>query len=298
DGDQSEDDEDNASIPTPQISDLSLTKTVSDASPNVGDTVTFSLVINNDGPNAATGVDVEDVVPVGYSGLTNSNTVGGVTGMIATNIVSWTGLSIPNGGSITLTFDAVVDAPTGVVDEYLNTAQITDSDQYDPDSDPASDNTVDDLGDLRGDDDEDSAVVVPQEADLSIVKEIDNTSPNVGETVTFTVTVTNGGPNIATGISVVDILPVGYTLTGVSGTGANLPFSADTASWSGISIPANNGEVVLTYTATVNAPTGAAGEYSNSAQITVSDQYDPDSTVNNNVPSEDDQDNVTIVPLT
>ncbi|WP_046759095.1 T9SS C-terminal target domain-containing protein, partial [Kordia jejudonensis] len=151
-------------------------------------------------------------------------------------------------------------------------------------------------GDGIADDDEDTAVVVPQLADLSIVKAIDNSSPNVGDTVTFTLTVTNAGPDIATNVAVEDILPIGYTLTDVIGTGANVPFTGNTASWSGITIPANNGEVVLTYTATVNTPTGAAGEYTNSAQITASDQYDPDSTVNNNVSNEDDQDEVTIVP--
>ncbi|WP_394341876.1 hypothetical protein [Tenacibaculum jejuense] len=39
---------------TPQQSDLSLEKLVSDSTPNVGDTVTFSLVISNAGTSNAT----------------------------------------------------------------------------------------------------------------------------------------------------------------------------------------------------------------------------------------------------
>ncbi|WP_299840479.1 DUF11 domain-containing protein, partial [uncultured Tenacibaculum sp.] len=122
---------------TPQTADLSLVKSVSDGTPNVGDTVTFSLAISNAGANTATGVNVSDVVPAGYSGLSNPNTVGGITGVISGgNTVTWTGVSVPNSGTITLTFDAVVDAPTGAANEYINTAEITASDQFDPDSDP------------------------------------------------------------------------------------------------------------------------------------------------------------------
>ncbi|MBU7029974.1 MAG: DUF11 domain-containing protein, partial [Theionarchaea archaeon] len=41
--------------------DLRIEKTVSDPTPNVGDTVTFTITVYNDGPDTATNVDVEDV---------------------------------------------------------------------------------------------------------------------------------------------------------------------------------------------------------------------------------------------
>ncbi|WP_299261893.1 DUF11 domain-containing protein, partial [uncultured Aquimarina sp.] len=150
DGDQDEDDEDNFEI-TPQTSDLSITKVVSDATPNVGDTVTFTISLSNSGSDAATNVSVADVVPGGYSGISNIVPVIVPAG----NILTWTGLSVPVGtDTVTLTFDAIVDAPSGAVDEYLNQAEITASDQFDPDSDPTSDSTVDDNGDGIADDDE------------------------------------------------------------------------------------------------------------------------------------------------
>jgi hypothetical protein len=38
------------------MADLSMTKTVSDATPNVGDQITFTVTLSNQGPDAATGV--------------------------------------------------------------------------------------------------------------------------------------------------------------------------------------------------------------------------------------------------
>ena len=48
-------------------------------------------------------------------------------------------------------------------------------------------------------------------ADLGITNGEDDTTPSVGDTVTFTVTLTNNGPLDDTGIIVTDIVPAGLT---------------------------------------------------------------------------------------
>uniref|UniRef100_UPI000830CBCE DUF11 domain-containing protein n=1 Tax=Pseudotamlana agarivorans TaxID=481183 RepID=UPI000830CBCE len=298
DGDQSEDDETSFTI-TPQTADLSINKIVNDNTPNVGDAITFTINLSNAGTVTATNVSVLDVLPVGYSNIANISGGGTDSG----NQITWTGLTVPVGNNtVTLTFDATVNAPTGTTNEYLNTVEITASDQFDPDSDSGSSFDTDDYNDGIADDDEDTENISIQQADLSITKTVSNTSPNVGDTVIYTLTVVNAGPNIATGVAVEDVLPSGLTLTTVNNGGTQ---SGNTATWSGLIIGANNGTRVLSYEATVNMPTGTAGEFTNVAQITASNQFDPDSdpTTDETVDEDgdgdgfdDDEDTVTITP--
>src|SRR5207247_1965583 len=63
-----------------------------------------------------------------------------------------------------------------------------------------------------------TSVVIAQ-ADLSITK-TDNPDPvNAGATLTYTVTVSNGGPSTAANVQVTDNLPAGVTFQSASGTG-------------------------------------------------------------------------------
>lgn len=277
---QSEDDEASFTV-DPQQVDLSLSKSVDNNRPNVGSVVTFTLTLTNRGVDTATGVAVEDILPSGYTLVTvNSGTVTG-------NTASWINQTVAaNNGTLQLTYTATVNAPTNTIGEYDNAAQITAADQFDADSTPNNDD-----GD-QSEDDEDGITTIPQVADISLAKTANTNTPNVGDTVIFTLTLTNSGPSVATNIAVQDILPAGFTL--LSAPGGTV--TGNTADWSNLTVAANNGELMLTYSATVNAPTGTVGEYLNQAQITASDQYDPDSTVNNNDPNEDDQDALEIVP--
>ena len=189
DGDQSEDDEDNASV-TPEQADLSLTKSVSDATPNVGDSVTFTVTVANAGPDAATNVDVTDNLPVGFVYDAGSMAGGDGQDDSGAPTLTWTITTLASATSVNLTFTATVVAPTGAGGEYVNVAEVTAADQFDPDSTPDNDD-----GD-QSEDDEDNASVTPEQADLSLSKAVDDASPLVGDAVTFTVTLTNDGPDV------------------------------------------------------------------------------------------------------
>ena len=51
----------------------------------------------------------------------------------------------------------------------------------------------------------------PGRADLAVTKTVNNPTPNVGQTVVFTVGVRNNGPSQATGVVLGDDLPTGLT---------------------------------------------------------------------------------------
>jgi large repetitive protein len=289
--DPTEDDQASLTPAVGAVSNLSLVKSVaieSDTFPigsiNAGDTVRFTVTVSNAGPSVATGVAVQDVVPTGYSSVTNISDGGTLSG----SNVDWIGLTIPVGGNVALTFDALVLA-TG---DYTNYAQVTASDNFDPDSTPGNNSTTED------DDDTLTPVVVPV-SDLSLVKSIDfvtDTAPlgsyNAGDVVQFSLTVSNAGPNEATGVAVQDAVPSGYTNIGSINLGGTL--SGSNVNWSGLTIPAGN-FVTLTFEATI----AATGDYANYAQITASDNVDPNSTPGNNSTTEDDDDTLTptIVPV-
>ena len=66
--------------------------------------------------------------------------------------------------------------------------------------------------------------------DLSVTKAVNNTTPPVGATVTFTITVSNAaGLSTATGVTLRDVLPAGLTF--VSATATRPPTTADPGTW-------------------------------------------------------------------
>jgi uncharacterized repeat protein (TIGR01451 family) len=261
--------------PTPNaLADLSLTKAVNNATPDVGGNVSFTVTLANAGPSPATGVVVTDALPAGYSFVSATSSQGGYSS--ATGL--WNVGGLANGGSATLALVATVNA-TG---PYLNTAEVTASDQPDPDSTPNNH--------APGEDDQASVSTTPRAvADLSLNKTVNNTTPNVGSNITFTVTVSNAGPSNATGVVVSDALPAGYTF--VSATPGQGGYTSATGLWN-LGALAKDATATLSIVATVNA----AGAYTNTAEITAADQFDPDSTPNNHNPAEDDQKTVSVTP--
>ncbi|QCX37139.1 DUF11 domain-containing protein [Aureibaculum algae] len=126
-------------------------------------------------------------------------------------------------------------------------------------------------------------------ADLSLLKSINTTTPVVGNTVVFSITVANNGPGNATGIEVTDQLPSGYTYVSDNGAGS---YNSSTGVWAIANLNTAT-STTLQITATVNG----TGLNENTAEITASNNLDPDSFPNNNIVSEDDQSTATSVPF-
>lgn len=121
------------------------------------------------------------------------------------------------------------------------------------------------------------AVLAAADADLEIVKTVDNPYPNEGDTVVYTLTVTNNGGSDATNVIVTDTLPAGLTWvsTTFSQGGCSLP-SGVTCELGGI---LNANSATVTITATVDSGLGDSAVLTNTATVTA-DQTDPDLTNN------------------
>lgn len=260
-------------VVTPDVIDLSLTKTVDDATPDKNQNVTFTLTLANAGPVTATGITVTDVLPAGLTFVSSTPSVGSYNSATG----AWTVASLANGANATLQIVATV-ATSGA---KTNTAQVTAADQFDSDSTPNNNNGQED--------DQASAALTPNVADLSLTKTVDNASPNKNTNVTFTITVSNAGPAGATNVAVADLLPDGLTF--VSSTPSQGTYVSGTGVWTVGSI-ANGSSATLAVVAT---PT-TAGAKTNTAQVSAEDQFDPDSTPNNSAAGEDDQASAVVTP--
>lgn len=111
-----------------------------------------------------------------------------------------------------------------------------------------------------------SAPPLPSSADLSLTKTVDVPTPDVGNDVVFTITVSNAGPSTATGVVVTDQLPSGFTYVADNSGGS---YNPATGAWS-VGTLAVNVNQVLTITATVND----TGNYTNLAEVTAN-EIDP-----------------------
>jgi len=112
-----------------------------------------------------------------------------------------------------------------------------------------------------------TAPVLPTSADVSLTKTVNNTAPEVDDNVVFTITVSNAGPSVATGVVVSDLLPSGFTYFTDNSGGTYNPASG---AWTVGSVAVGASQE-LNIEATVND----TGNYTNIAEVTAANQSDP-----------------------
>ena len=244
-------DSDPLSEPVAQDPLLEVVKSETSSGPYyLGDTINYEIVVTNTGNVTLTNVTVED----------NSANLGTCTPAQPSTLAPGDAMTCPASHEVTL-----ADLEN---ESYSNTAT-ADSNETPPD--------------------ESTVIVNFGVADLSLVKTVTNTTPNYGSNINFILTVTNEGPEAATGVEVADNLPSGFTF--ISASASKGTYSNASGIW-------QIGDLALDETVTLNMTVRVnnSGSYTNTAEIVASLILDPDSTPNNNNPSEDDQDSVTVTP--
>jgi uncharacterized repeat protein (TIGR01451 family) len=254
-----------AVLNVPPAADLSLTKTVNVQAPDLNTDVAFTVTVTNHGPNAVGGVHVQDVLPAGLafkSYTASSGAFDSATG-------DWDVGGVANGGHETLSLVATVM----VEGPLTNMAQVSAAGLPDPDSTPGNG--------VAGEDDQATVSINSVGvADLSLAKRVTSSSGTVGGTAVFELVVHNAGPDGATNVIVRDQLPAGVTFVSSSGG----TYNAQTGAWT-VGGLGSGSSATLEITVRI----GRTGGITNVAEVVASDQRDPNSTPNDNVPSENDQ---------
>jgi uncharacterized repeat protein (TIGR01451 family) len=234
--------------------DLSIVKTISPDPPVAGDPVTFTLTVTNDGPSNASGVTVTDPLPAQLLSPTVSSSQGSCS--IVGGTVTCDLGSVTDGAQATVTIDGTVDPASGG-QTMSNSADVSGTE---PDPDPSNNN-------------DGVTPVITTSTDLSILKTLDPAIPVAGETATYTLVVTNGGPSDATGVTVTDPLPV-QLLSPVATTSQGTCSIVAGILTCDLGSIAAAGQATITVTGTVD-PASVGQTMTNTASVTGADP-DPD----------------------
>ncbi len=171
--------------------DVSVTKSVSPSPLIAGSPATYTLVARNTGPSTARDVRVTDTLPSGVTVASAAFAGGSCT--VTGQTVTCTRSALASGATADVVLRVAVDpAQTANV---VNTASVATTS-----SDPAPDNDTTTI-----------TTPVVNLADLEVVKSVDQRDVVAGTGLTYTLTVINNGPSVATGVTLHDALPTGLT---------------------------------------------------------------------------------------
>ncbi|MFM8735528.1 MAG: FG-GAP-like repeat-containing protein, partial [Pirellulales bacterium] len=234
-------DTDTALVPA----DLSVTKTDGSSTYVPGQNVTYTITTTNNGPDPVTGAVVTDVLP---TGTTFVSATGGAAYNALTNTVSYTAGTLAVGG--TTSFTLTILPASSRRGSLSNTARVT-----------APAGTIDLV---PGNNTASDVNTVVRPVDLWVTKTDGSSTYVPGETVTYTVTVGNAGPRVATGAVVTDVLPTGTTFVSATG-GATYSALTNTVSYTTGTLAVGGQE---TFTISILPVASRQGSLSNTATVT------------------------------
>ena len=177
--------------PTPKA-DLGVTLAAAPNPVTVGQTLTYTLNVSNAGPSVATGTVLSDSLPAGVSFVSVQPSQGSCSGT-ATLSCSLGTLAV--GGNASVVIQVIPNAAGSLTDTASVASNVTDP------------NTANNSASVTV-----NAVAAPQPmADLSLALSAAPNPVTVGQTLTYTLNVSNAGPSVATGTVLSDSLPAGVS---------------------------------------------------------------------------------------
>jgi len=229
--------------------DLQLTKTAVPADVLVGEALTYTLAVTNAGPDAAEIITLTDTLPDGVPYL--GHTAVGWTCQEASGVVTCQTAALTAGASTTITLQTLAPTTAGTI---TNTAVISAAT-----ADPAIGNNTAVV----------NTAVLPMpvpEADLQLLKTSQPLTVEAGSQITYTLALTNLGPDAAADLVLTDTLPVGVSYLDHTAAGWTCAETAGTVSCQRASLDAGAMTTVTLHTLAPAVP----GTITNTAVITAS----------------------------
>ncbi|MBP3964126.1 DUF11 domain-containing protein [Paenibacillus sp. DLE-14] len=194
---------------------MSVVKSASTANATVGDTITYSLLISNTGNLEAT-VILYDTIPAGAEFIPNSVAIGGVPQPGADPVTGINVGVVPAGASVhvLVTLQVTVEALPSP-QQLAN--QATAAYSFSPPDGRIINATVNS-----------NTVIIPVSSpDVSVVKSSNAIDAVVGDTIIYTITVTNNGLSPVNNVTLVDPLPPSASFIPGTVTVNGVPMPAD-----------------------------------------------------------------------
>ncbi|HIE8453667.1 TPA: beta strand repeat-containing protein [Bacillus cereus] len=227
---------------------LSAVKTASTAFANIGDTITYTVLIQNSGNTNATNVNFSDLIPGGTTFVENSfavngNTIPGANPNSGVNIGT-----VSAGSSLTVTFQVIVTS-TPPSNPITNVASIQFAFIVDPAAPPVTGTVT-----------SNSASTQINNATVTTLLEADRTIVSIGDIITYTATLTNTGNFPANSVLLINGVPEGalFVPNSVTLNGISLPDASPTLGIPvGIIAPGNSATITFQFLANSIPPQGA-----------------------------------------
>jgi uncharacterized delta-60 repeat protein/uncharacterized repeat protein (TIGR01451 family) len=243
--------------------DLKMEKTRDLATAAGGDTITYTLKVTNQGPDTANNVVVTDNLNANLTFVSCSSTGSGVCSGGTGNNRTVTFASLANATFETITLKATVNSGLADPTLILNTASVT--------SDTADG--------ISGNNQASVNTVVHKRANLKIEKTAAPSSVIPGESLTYTLTVSNLGPDTAANVVVTDNLPAEVAFVACNSGGGGVCGGSGNNRTVTFASLANGASAVITLQATASASLTNGSSFENTATV-ASDTPEGDSADN------------------